>query len=240
MFFPEVEVECDGGAVRDGEQGVSVLCPHAYYIWLHGHAFQRLRYCPIEFIAGHKPPRTYEAMRKPDPVRVDAKPLYEADLTSYIYEWNPITDERHVENAKTALQAYNHAVPDGGDRFFLENLLAATTITVPDSGLTCCHFNFIANCEATGDAALFFAEVEIVVDDDGNGGVVRGGEKGVVVCCIIRRDDYSIDTCHACTLAGVRFVQHPSGYRKFIAGHRPDVDDGYELYDFDKFCLEWI
>ncbi|EAY99098.1 hypothetical protein OsI_21057 [Oryza sativa Indica Group] len=103
------------------------------------------------------------------------------------------------------------------------------------SGLTYCHYNLIASCEATGSAAWFFAEVE--VDD---GGQVCGGEDGVVACCILQNPrDYSVN-CNAC-FRQRSYLTHPDR-NKFIAGHRLlpehreddceiEYDYGYPYFD---------
>ncbi|EAY78088.1 hypothetical protein OsI_33134 [Oryza sativa Indica Group] len=151
-------------------------------------------------------------------------------------EWHVVTDERHVSNARAALRVYNAAVPAGGDTFFLEDLCKMTTLTEPpppeSSGLTYCHYNFIASCEATGSAARFFAEVEV----DHEGAAVGGGEDGVVACCILQISrDYGVN-CNAC-FRQRSFLMHPSDRNKFIAGHRllPEhKEDDCEIeYDYD-------
>uniref|UniRef100_A0A0D9XIM7 Uncharacterized protein n=1 Tax=Leersia perrieri TaxID=77586 RepID=A0A0D9XIM7_9ORYZ len=77
---------------------------------------------------------------------VEAKPSYGFDMVSYTCEFTAITDEPHVSNAQTALRAYNDSVPNGGDRFYFEDLRKMATIRELDSGLTYCHFNFLASC----------------------------------------------------------------------------------------------
>uniref|UniRef100_A0A0D3HCF9 DUF3615 domain-containing protein n=1 Tax=Oryza barthii TaxID=65489 RepID=A0A0D3HCF9_9ORYZ len=162
-----------------------------------------------------------------------AKPQY-VTLNTISLEWQVVTDERHVSNARAALRAYNAAVPAGGDTFFLEDLCCMTTFTEPpppeSSRLTYCHYNLIASCEATGSAAWFFAEVE--VDD---GGQVCGGEDGVIACCILQNPrDYSVN-CNAC-FRQRSYLTHPDR-NKFIAGHRllpePKEDDCEIEYDYD-------